>query len=79
VNSGISAFIDANGRVVQKTEAVDPYFDPRPAESTLATLPLLEGGRTVYAKVGDLFTYLCALGTTFLLGRAVLSSRSPRP
>ena len=78
VNSGISAFIDANGRVVQKTEAIDPYFDPRPAETTLATLPLLEAGGTVYAKMGDLFTYLCALGTIFLLAWAVLPSGSPR-
>ena len=79
VNSGISAFIDANGRVVQKTNAVDPYFDPRPAESSLATLPLLEGGNTVYAKVGNLFAYLCGLCTVLLLAPAVfLRDSGPR-
>src|SRR5208283_2662568 len=71
VNSGVSAFVDANGRVVQKTRAVDPYLDPRPAESSLATLPLLEGGHTIFTKVGDLFAYLCALATAFLLWRGV--------
>src|SRR5580704_2089510 len=71
VNSGVSAFVDANGRVTQKTNAVDPYFDLRPAESSLATLPLLEGGHTIFAKVGNLFAYLCALGTALLLARAV--------
>lgn len=79
VNSGISAFIDANGRVVQKTEAIDPYVDPRPAESTLATLPLLEAGGTVYAKVGDLFAYFCALCVVILLVWPVLLRCFPWP
>ncbi|MGA8500228.1 MAG: apolipoprotein N-acyltransferase [Candidatus Sulfotelmatobacter sp.] len=73
VNSGVSAFLDANGRVTQKTHAVDPYFNPRSAESSMATLPLLEGGHTIYAKVGDLFAYLCALVTASLLVRAMFS------
>ena len=77
VNSGISAFIDANGRVVQKTEAIDPYVDPRPADSTLATLPLLEAGGTVYAKVGDLFAYVCALCIALWLAWPVLLRRFP--
>jgi apolipoprotein N-acyltransferase len=78
VNSGISAFVDANGRVTQKTYAVDPYFNPRPAESTLATMPLLEGGHTIFAKVGDLFAYLCALATVFLLTRTgQVSAKTP--
>ena len=73
VNSGVSAFIDASGRVTQKTYAVDPYFNPRPAQSTLATLPLLEGGHTIYANVGDLFAYLCVLVTASLLVRTLFS------
>ena len=39
----------------------------------MATLPLLEGGHTIYAKVGDLFAYLCALVTASLLVRAMFS------
>jgi len=73
VNSGVSAFIDANGRVVHKTSAIDPFYEPRPADTSLATLPLLEGGHTVFEKVGNLFAYLCALSTTFLLAWAVFS------
>jgi len=59
--------------VTQKTYAVDPYFNPRPAQSTLATLPLLEGGHTIYANVGDLFAYLCVLVTASLLVRTLFS------
>jgi apolipoprotein N-acyltransferase len=76
VNSGVSAYVDANGRVVQTIDPVDPHFDPRPAQSTLAKVPLLEGGHTVYAKVGDLFAYLCALVTALLFFRAEFSGES---
>jgi apolipoprotein N-acyltransferase len=78
VNSGISAFIDANGRLVQRTNAIDPYLDPRPAESSLATLPLLEGGSTVFAKVGNLFAYLCGLCTVILLAGRVFARSRPK-
>jgi len=64
--------------VTQKTYAVDPYFHPRPAESSLSTLPLLEGGHTIFAKVGDLFAYLCALATAFLLVRTEQVSAKTR-
>jgi len=78
VNSGVSAFVDANGRVTQKAYAVDPYYHPRPAESSLSTLPLLEGGHTIFAKVGDLFAYVCALATAFLLVRTEQVSAKTR-
>ncbi len=67
VNSGVSAFIDPNGRVVQQTYAVDPFIHPHAATSSLAIMPVVEGGHTVYARVGNLFAYLCALGTLSLL------------
>ena len=79
VNSGVSAFIDANGRVVQKTNPIDPHFDPRPAESSLATMPLLEAGDTVFARVGDLFAWLCALATALLMLHAAYTRYPASP
>jgi len=76
VNSGISTFIDPNGRVIEKTYAVDPYIHPHPATSSLAALPLIEGGHTIYAKVGNLFAYLCGVVTVILLIRSRLADRS---
>ena len=67
VNSGISTFIDPNGRIVQKTEAIDPILNPLPAQSLLVHVPLLPAGHTVFAKLGNLFAYLCAALTLILL------------
>jgi apolipoprotein N-acyltransferase len=61
VNSGVSAVIDANGRVVQQSYAVDPYYHPMPASTLTAQVALIEGGHTVYQAVGNLFAYLCLL------------------
>jgi hypothetical protein len=54
---------------------VDPYLHPMPADKALATVPLLEGGHTVYGAVGNLFAYLCAAVTAALIWLA-LSNRS---
>ena len=59
VNSGVSALIDPNGRVRRKTYADDPYRNPHAADGILVSAPMMEGGHTVYAAVGDLFAYLC--------------------
>ncbi|ADW69200.1 apolipoprotein N-acyltransferase [Granulicella tundricola] len=67
VNSGVSAFIDANGRVLQKTYAVDPSLHSQPASHMLATLPLIEGGHTFYERGGHLFGGLCSLCLLLLL------------
>jgi apolipoprotein N-acyltransferase len=66
VNTGVSAFIDPAGEVYAKSYAVDPLIDPRPADTLMAEVPLVEGGHTVYVAVGDLFGYLCAAATLFL-------------
>ncbi len=79
VNSGISAFIDANGRLVQQTEPIDPAVTPRPAESSLAAVPMLEAGHTVFAKVGELFARLCGLCTVVLLLRAIYTRYPASP
>lgn len=63
VNTGVSAYVDATGRVYQRTYAVNPVAHPRGADHTLAHVALMEGGHTVFAAVGNLFAYLCALAT----------------
>jgi len=66
VNSGVSAFIDANGRVVAHSYVVDPALEHHSVDGLLGKVALLEGGHTVYAAVGDLFGYLCLLATLLL-------------
>ena len=79
VNSGISTFIDPNGRLVQKTEAIDPLVNPRPATSILVNVPLLEAGHTVFARVGNLFAYLCVAFTLILLASTFRKVHIPAP
>ena len=68
VNTGVSAFIDANGRVMSKSYAVDPHgkAEPVPMTGHLDTVVLMEGGHTFYARFGDLFGWLCAIATLLL-------------
>jgi apolipoprotein N-acyltransferase len=75
VNSGVSALIDPNGRVLQKTYADDPYRHPREADGLLVSVPMMPGGHTVFVAVGNLFAYLCLTATLIILGAALLSSR----
>jgi apolipoprotein N-acyltransferase len=75
VNSGISAFIDPNGRLLQKSYADDPYRQPRPADGIVVSAPRMDGGHTVYVKFGNWFAYLC-MTITALLG--VLAWRTPK-
>jgi len=59
VNTGVSVLVDATGRVMQATRAVDPVKTPGVEPDTLlGDMALMEGGDTVYAKVGDLFGYM---------------------
>ncbi|MBV9958074.1 MAG: apolipoprotein N-acyltransferase [Acidobacteria bacterium] len=66
VNPGVSAYIDATGRVYAKTYALDPTTDHRGADKLLAEVALIEGGHTVYSAVGDVFGYACVASTLFL-------------
>jgi apolipoprotein N-acyltransferase len=78
VNTGVSALVDAAGRVYARTYAVDPKKDPRPTDGLLGQVRLVEGGHTVYAATGDLFGWLCIAAT--VLGWLVwprLRRRSP--
>jgi apolipoprotein N-acyltransferase len=70
VNSGISALIDPNGRMLEKTYADDPYRNPRAADGIVVSAPIVPGGHTVYTTVGNLFAYLCLAGTLIILAIA---------
>jgi apolipoprotein N-acyltransferase len=76
VNSGISALIDPNGRLMQKTYADDPYRQPREADGIVVSAPRMAGESTVYVRYGDWFAYLC-IAATVLIGAFTLPSRSP--
>ncbi|HVY37216.1 MAG TPA: apolipoprotein N-acyltransferase [Polyangia bacterium] len=67
VNTGVSAHVDAGGRVLAETESVDPAEQP-PAEpkTLLVDLAMLPGGG-VYRVVGDLFGWTCLAVLGFLL------------
>ena len=75
VNSGISAIIDPNGRLLQKTYADDPYRRPLEADGLLVSAPLMSGSQTVYVALGNAFAYLCVAFTLILLGVAARTRR----
>jgi apolipoprotein N-acyltransferase len=66
VNPGVSAYIDATGRVYAKTYSTDPTKEHRSTDKLLEEVALIEGGHTVYPAVGDLFGYTCVGITLFL-------------
>jgi apolipoprotein N-acyltransferase len=78
VNSGVSALIDPNGRMRVKTYADDPYRNPRAADGIVVTAPMMQGGRTLYVAIGNLFAYLCLAATAVMLGVALRSARGTR-
>ncbi len=73
VNSGVSASIDPNGRLVQKTYADDPYRNPRASEGIVVSTPLMPGSHTLYVAIGNLFAYLCIAATLML---ALMAARA---
>jgi apolipoprotein N-acyltransferase len=75
VNSGVSAMIDPNGRLLQKTYADDPYRDPRAADGIVVSAPRMAGGETLYVRYGDWFAYLCIAAIALLGLRARRSRR----
>ncbi len=81
VNTGISTFIDASGRVLSKTRPVDPVITPGVQPDTLLQeMSMLEGGGTVYAAVGNLFGYLnlaACLGILFWVRRTTRTPSTP--
>jgi len=77
VNSGVSALIDPNGRLLRKTYADDPYRQPRAADGVIVSAPHMAGGYTMYARYGDWFAYLC-IAAILWIGVVVLRSPGRR-
>ena len=70
VNTGVSAHIDAAGRVREQTESVDPAEQPTPTPKTLLVdLAMLPGGG-LYRHVGDLFGFACLGALVVVLVRS---------
>ncbi len=67
VNSGVSAFIDPNGRLIEKTYADDPYRHPRAEDGVVVNVPMVSGGHTAYVAVGNLFAYLCVAAVIVII------------
>jgi len=61
VNLGPSGLVDATGRIVKTA----PLLAGGP-HVLMVDAALLEGGHTVYAMVGDLFAWLCAIPVLYL-------------
>jgi apolipoprotein N-acyltransferase len=82
VNTGVSAHVDAVGRVRELSESADPDVRPAPAPtSLLAEVALLDRGG-LYARVGDLFGYACLAALAALVirrRRGAPAPRRPRP
>jgi len=68
VNSGISALVDANGRIVEKTYADDPYRHPRGSDGILVSTPLMTLPPTLFSRVGNLFARVCFAASVALMG-----------
>jgi apolipoprotein N-acyltransferase len=79
VNTGVSAHIDAAGRVRRATTSVDPARQPLPQPMTLlADVAMLDGGG-LYRVVGDLFGFLCLASLFALLLRRPGARAAPAP
>jgi apolipoprotein N-acyltransferase len=66
VNPGVSAHVDATGRILAQKYPADAVEASREAKAILSEVALIEGGHTVYAAVGDLFGYLNVAAVIFL-------------
>ncbi len=75
VNSGVSAYIDPNGRLLVKTPANDPYRDTRPPEGVIVNAPRLAGEATAFVRFGCWFPYACAAALAFLAAIAIWRRR----
>lgn len=78
VNSGISAAIDPNGRILQKTYADDPYREPREADGIDVSVPVMAGGHTLFVAAGNWFPVSC-IAATLLIGVIAYRRRAATP
>jgi apolipoprotein N-acyltransferase len=66
-NTGISAFIDANGNIVQQTSLFTP--------ASITGIIFKKGERTFYTNYGDVFALLCGGISVLLLVSAILKKK----
>jgi apolipoprotein N-acyltransferase len=66
-NTGISAFIDANGSIVQQTSLFTP--------ASITGIILKKVERTFYTNYGDVFALLCGGVSALLLVSAILKKK----
>lgn len=66
VTTGVSAHVDASGRVRERTYVVDPVITPRPVDGIVVEAALMAAGHTFYARHGNVFGYLCTALALFL-------------
>ncbi|MCA1636387.1 MAG: apolipoprotein N-acyltransferase, partial [Acidobacteria bacterium] len=66
VNTGVSAYVDATGRIYSESYVVDPTQETRGADKFLAEVALLEGGHTAYVAAGESFGYAGTVLTLYL-------------
>lgn len=59
-NTGVSAFVDPNGRMVQHTS----IYEPEILRQSVAMMPRT---RTVYSYIGDILGWICGIFCAFLL------------
>jgi hypothetical protein len=68
VNTGVSAFVEASGRVAQTSPSMDPDRVPHPPPATLLGDVAILDVQTLYATLGEWFGGLClALAIVLLL------------
>jgi apolipoprotein N-acyltransferase len=67
-NTGISGFIDAQGRIIQKSDIFE--------EAALTQkLTITNTKKSFYTKYGDLFTFLCVIATILLVAEHFFNMR----
>jgi apolipoprotein N-acyltransferase len=71
-NSGISAYVDANGWVWDQT----PGFAPA---TRTWTITKENAGTTFYTRHGDIFVYACALMSLGFISAAFIGKTEARP
>lgn len=79
VNTGVSAFVDATGRVYDKSPSVDPDETPNVKPATLLDDVAVMSPSRVYARLGEWFGGLCLLAAVVLgLGARARGGRPVR-
>jgi apolipoprotein N-acyltransferase len=61
VNTGVSALVDATGRVRATSHVIDPVVTPIGAEGMVVDAALMESGHTFYRRFGNVFGYACVI------------------